>query len=171
MEQIMETKKVAGIGMMIALAFVLSYVESLLPISIGIPGVKIGLSNLVIMVCFYQYSTKVTLGVAMVRILLVGITFGNLYSMLYSLAGGMLSFLVMFLLKKTKSFSVYGVSMAGGVFHNIGQILVASVVLRTKLLVYYLPFLMLSGVVTGIAIGMVSGILIKRLGSVIKESV
>lgn len=167
----METKKVAGIGMMIALAFVLSYVESLLPISIGIPGVKIGLSNLVIMVCFYQYSTKVTLGVAMVRILLVGITFGNLYSMLYSLAGGMLSFLVMFLLKKTKSFSVYGVSMAGGVFHNIGQILVASVVLRTKLLVYYLPFLMLSGVVTGIAIGMVSGILIKRLGSVIKESV
>lgn len=170
MEQIMETKKVAGIGMMIALAFVLSYVESLLPISIGIPGVKIGLSNLVIMVCFYQYSTKVTLGVAMVRILLVGITFGNLYSMLYSLAGGMLSFLVMFLLKKTKSFSVYGVSMAGGVFHNIGQILVASVVLRTKLLVYYLPFLMLSGVVTGIAIGMVSGMLIKRLGSVIKES-
>lgn len=166
----METKKVAGIGMMIALAFVLSYVESLLPISIGIPGVKIGLSNLVIMVCFYQYSTKVTLGVAMVRILLVGITFGNLYSMLYSLAGGMLSFLVMFLLKKTKSFSVYGVSMAGGVFHNIGQILVASVVLRTKLLVYYLPFLMLSGVVTGIAIGMVSGMLIKRLGSVIKES-
>lgn len=159
----METKKVAGIGMMIALAFVLSYVESLLPISIGIPGVKIGLSNLVVMICLYQYSAKITFGVAMVRILLVGITFGNLYSMLYSMAGGILSFLVMLLLKKMKSFSVYGVSMAGGVCHNLGQILVASVVLRTKLLVYYLPFLMISGVVAGIAIGMVSGMMIKRI--------
>ncbi len=163
----METKKITGIGMMIALAFVLAYVESLLPISFGIPGVKIGLSNLVIMVCLYQYSAKITFGVAIVRILLVGITFGNLYSMLYSLAGGMFSFLVMFLLKKTKRFSIYGVSMAGGVCHNIGQILVASLVLQTKLLVYYLPFLLASGVLSGIAIGLVSGLLVKRLKGIL----
>lgn len=159
----METKKIAGIGMMIALAFVLAYVESLLPLSFGIPGVKIGLSNLVVMVCLYRYSTKDTFGVSLVRIILVGITFGNLYSMLYSLAGGMFSFLIMLLLKKTNRFSVYGVSMAGGVCHNMGQIVVASLVLKTKLLVYYVPFLLISGVLSGIAIGLVSGLLIKHL--------
>ncbi len=159
----METKKIAGIGMMIALAFVLAYVESLLPLSFGIPGVKIGLSNLVVMVCLYRYSIKDTFGVSLVRIILVGITFGNFYSMLYSLAGGMFSFLMMLLLKKTNRFSVYGVSMAGGVCHNMGQIVVASLVLKTKLLVYYVPFLLISGVLSGIAIGLVSGLLIKHL--------
>lgn len=160
----METKKIAGIGMMIALAFVLSYIESLIPFSFGIPGIKLGLSNLVVMVSLYQFSTKTAFGVSVVRILLAGLTFGSLYSMLYSLAGGLFSFVIMALLKKTKRFSVYGVSMAGGICHNIGQIAVASLVLQTGLLVYYLPFLLVAGILAGMAIGFVSGLMIQRVG-------
>lgn len=163
----MKTKKIAGIGMMIALAFVLSYIESLIPFSFGIPGIKLGLSNLVVMVSLYQFSTKTAFGISVVRILLAGLTFGSLYSMLYSLAGGLFSFVIMALLKKTKCFSVYGVSMAGGICHNIGQIAVASLILQTGLLVYYLPFLLVSGILAGMAIGFVSGLMIQRVGKTI----
>lgn len=163
----MKTKKIAGIGMMIALAFVLSYIESLIPFSFGIPGIKLGLSNLVVMVSLYQFSTKTAFGISVVRILLAGLTFGSLYSMLYSLAGGLFSFVIMALLKKTKRFSVYGVSMAGGICHNIGQIAVASLILQTGLLVYYLPFLLVSGILAGMAIGFVSGLIIQRVGKTI----
>lgn len=163
----MKTKKIAGIGMMIALAFVLSYIESLIPFSFGIPGIKLGLSNLVVMVSLYQFSTKTAFGISVVRILLAGLTFGSLYSMLYSLAGGLFSFVIMALLKKTKRFSVYGVSMAGGICHNIGQIAVASLILQTGLLVYYLPFLLVSGILAGMAIGFVSGLMIQRVGKTI----
>ncbi len=159
----MKTRKMTLIGMMIAVAFVLSYVESLLPVFTGVPGVKLGLSNIVVVFCIYLLSPGETLGIAIVRILLCGLTFGNLSTMLYSLAGGMMSLLVMFLLKKSKLFSVYGVSIAGGVFHNVGQILAAAVVLRTGLLLYYLPVLLLSGCVAGACIGFLSGVLVKRL--------
>lgn len=159
----MQSKKIAEIGMLIAVAFVLSYIEALIPISVGIPGVKLGLSNLVVMYALYRFSAKTTFGIAVVRIVLAGLTFGNLYSMLYSLAGGLLSFAGMLFLKKTGKFSLCGVSMAGGVLHNAGQILVASIVLQTQLLVYYFPFLIVSGVAAGIAIGLVSGLLIQRM--------
>lgn len=158
----MHAKKVAQVGMYVALAFVLSYLESLFPLSFAVPGIKLGLSNLVVMMGLYRFSVQTTFGIAIVRILLVGFTFGNLSSMIYSLAGGMFSFLVMVFLKKTNKFSVYGVSMAGGVCHNIGQIAVASIILQTGLLVYYLPFLLVAGTVTGLLIGYVSGLLLKR---------
>lgn len=159
----MNTRKVAGIGMMIALAFILSYVESLVPIPLGIPGVKLGLSNIVVMFALYWFSTGTAFFIAIVRILLVGLTFGNLAGMLYSMAGGLLSFVGMVLLKKTDWFSVYGVSLAGGVLHNIGQLLVAVLVLQTSLLAYYLPVLMISGLLAGLAVGFVSAVLIERL--------
>ena len=158
----METKKIAQMGMLVAVAFVLSWLESLLPLQVGY-GIKLGLSNIVVMLSLYNCSVKETFGIALVRIVLVGLTFGNLSTMLYSLAGGMLSFVVMALLKRTDRFSVYGVSVAGGVCHNIGQILVALAVLRTSQLMYYLPVLMLSGCVAGVLIGFVAGALIKRL--------
>lgn len=159
----METKKIAEMGMFIALAFILSYIESLIPISFGIPGIKLGLSNLVVMVVLYRFTVPSAFGVAMIRILLAGLTFGNLSSMMYSMAGGLLSFLVMVLLKKSKKFSVYGVSMAGGVSHNVGQIVLACFILQTGMLVFYLPFLLVAGVAAGMAIGFVSGLLLKRL--------
>ena len=163
----MKTKRIAQIGMFVAVAFVLSYVESLLPISFGIPGIKIGLSNIVVVLCLYECSLKQTFGIAVIRILLVGLTFGNLSMMVYSLAGGMLSLVVMMVLKLSGRFSVYGVSIAGGVCHNIGQVLIAIVILQQKgLLFYYLPFLLIAGCVAGACIGVVAAVLVKRLHSV-----
>lgn len=159
----MGTKKIAQIGMLVAVAFVLSYIESLLPISLGVPGIKLGLSNIVVLLCLYECSVKETFGIAVIRILLCGLTFGSLSTMMYSLAGGMLSFVVMLLLKKSQRFSIYGVSVAGGVCHNIGQIIVAVLVLQTGLLAYYLPFLLLAGCIAGVCIGFVAAMLTKRL--------
>lgn len=159
----MGTKKTAQVGMLVAAAFVLGYVESLLPISFGIPGIKLGLSNIVVLLCLYEGTAKEAFGIALVRIVLTGLTFGNFSTMAYSLTGGIFSFLVMFLLKKSNVFSVYGVSIAGGVSHNIGQIAVAVLVLQTGLLMYYLPFLLVAGCVAGACIGSVGGILVKRL--------
>ena len=165
----METKKIARMGMLVAVAFVLSWLEAMLPLQVGIPGVKLGLSNIVVMLCLYSCSVKESLGIALLRIVLVGFTFGSLSTMLYSMAGGMLSFVIMVLLKRTDKFSVYGVSVAGGVCHNIGQILVALAVLHTSKLIYYLPVLMLSGCVAGVLIGFVAGALIKRLEHLFRE--
>lgn len=165
----MATKKIVQIGMLVAVAFVLSYVEALIPISLGVPGVKLGLPNLVIVLCLYECSPSQTVGISLTRVLLTGLTFGNLSMMLYSLAGSVLSLAVMLLLKKIGKFSVYGVSIAGGVSHNIGQILVAMTVLQTGLLAYYLPFLLVAGCVAGAAIGVAGGMLVKRLHGVFGE--
>lgn len=166
----MTTKKMVQIGMLVAAAFVLSYVEFLIPISLGIPGVKLGLPNIVIVLCLYECKLSQTVGVSLVRILLTGLTFGNLSMMLYSLAGGILSLGVMILLKKTGKFSVYGVSLAGGIFHNVGQIAVAMFVLQTGLLIYYLPFLLVAGTVAGAVVGALGGMLAKRLHVIFSQS-
>lgn len=166
----MTTKKIAQIGMMVAAAFVLSYVESLIPISLGIPGIKLGLPNIVIVLCLYECSVSQTVGISLARIVLTGFTFGNLSMMMYSLAGGILSLGVMILLKRTGKFSVYGVSVAGGVFHNLGQIFVAMFVLQTGMLIYYLPFLLAAGIIAGAVIGMAGGMLAKRLHVVFAET-
>lgn len=159
----MKTKKIAYTGLMIALAFVFSYIEFLLPINIGIPGVKLGLANLVIMVCFYLFGEKDAFILSVIRILLVGFTFANTAMMLYSLAGGILSFIVMVFAKKTQKLSMTGVSVLGGVFHNVGQILMAMFMLRTDSLLYYLPVLIVAGVVTGTLIGILGAMVTKRL--------
>ena len=161
----MKSHKIAQIGMLVALAMVFSYLESLVPVSMGVPGVKLGLSNLVTVFALYQLDIPAAFGIALVRIVLCGITFGSLSTMLYSMAGGMFSLLIMVFLKKTKKFSVYGVSIAGGVSHNVGQMLVAACVLQTGVLIYYLPFLLLAGTVAGAAIGFLGAIIIKRLSS------
>lgn len=157
------TKKIAYGGLFLALALVVSYIETLIPIHIGIPGVKIGLANGVIMVLLYMVSLRETLGVSLARILLAGFMFGNLMMILYSLAGGMLSLAVMAVLKKSGVFGPVGVSVAGGVSHNIGQLVVAILVLETGRLVYYLPILLLSGTIAGIIIGILSGEVIRRM--------
>ncbi len=156
-------KKAAYMGMLTALAFVFSYIESLIPITIGIPGVKLGLANLVVIVALYTIGAKEAFVLSAIRIFLAGFTFGNPANMVYSLAGGMLSRLVMAAMKKWKLFSVTGVSVLGGVSHNIGQILVAMLVVENAMLLYYLPVLLLSGTIAGIAVGVVAAILTKRL--------
>lgn len=158
-------------GMLVALAFIFSYIESLIPITVGIPGIKLGLANMVIIVTLYTMGTGPAFVLSLVRIVLTGFTFGNLAMMMYSLGGGMLSLLIMVIARKMKLFSVTGVSVLGAVFHNIGQILVAAIVVENSSLFYYLPVLLVSGVFFGVVIGMVGAILIKRLSGFIHRQI
>ena len=155
-------KSIALFGMMVALAFTFSYLESLIPFDFAIPGVKLGLANLVVVVALYTMKPGEALCIVIIRIFLAGLTFGNAYSLAYSLCGGLLSYAVMLLFKKTK-LSIIGVSMLGGIFHNIGQIIVAAMVLGTARIAYYLPVLLVSGVATGLAIGIVSKLITDRV--------
>ena len=155
--------KVAYFGVFTALALIFSYVERLIPINLGIPGVKLGFANLIIVIALYKMSIKGAYILSVVRIVLAGFMFGNLFAILYSLSGGMLSLTIMCILKKTNKFSVFGVSMAGGVFHNIGQLLMAAIVLESVSIGYYFPVLLLSGLVTGFVIGVVSHEMMNRL--------
>ncbi|EGG84213.1 hypothetical protein HMPREF9477_00711 [Lachnospiraceae bacterium 2_1_46FAA] len=150
-------------GMFTALALIFSYVESLIPFHIGIPGVKLGLANLVIVVAMYKMNKKQVYLLSVTRVVLAGFMFGNLFSIVYSLAGSLLSLAVMYGLKRKESFSIMGISMAGGVFHNIGQLIVAMIVLESLNLVYYASVLLISGLITGIVIGIVSDEIMKRI--------
>lgn len=160
-----DTKKLAMMGLFTALALIFGYVEAILPISIGIPGVKLGLANLVVVFALYRLRPVEAFWINVVRIILISFMFGNLSMMIYSLAGGILSFAAMGLLKKSGKFSIYGVSVAGGVFHNVGQLVVAMLVLETVSLVYYGPVLLISGLVTGLLIGIVAQEVLKRIGN------
>ena len=161
----MSAKKTAFYGMFLALALVAGYIEQLIPINLGIPGVKLGLANIVTMLLLYIAGVPAACLISALRIVLSGFLFGSGFAM----AGAAMSMLVMALLKKTKKFSSVGVSVAGGIFHNVGQIIVAMLVLETKALAYYLPILILSGLAAGILIGILSGILTKRLNPIIKQ--
>lgn len=158
----MKASKIARYGLLTALALVLSYAESLLP-SPGVPGVKLGLPNLVIVFALYRLGTADAWALSLVRVLLVSVLFGNGASLAYSLAGAVLSLLVMCLMKQSGRFSETGVSVAGGVAHNAGQILVAVLLLETTRLAWYLPVLCVSGTVAGVLIGVVSALLVKRV--------
>lgn len=148
-------KKTALLGFLLALSMILAYIESLLPLAVGIPGVKLGLPNMVVVLLLYSYGEKEALTVNLLRILLAGFLFGNLYSILYAIAGALCSFGVMAVLRRTGIFSIVGVSISGGVSHNIGQILVAMFVVETFAPAFYLPFLLIAGAVTGFLIGIV----------------
>jgi len=159
----MKSSKISTYGLLIALAFILSYIEALFPPPVPIPGIKLGLANLVVLAGLYIMGVKEAFVLSLIRIILVGLTFGNMSTMLFSLAGGILSWLVMSLLKQFKSFSQIGVSVAGGVSHNIGQIITAIFVTENINIIYYLPFLLLSGLVTGAVIGIIGALIIKRI--------
>ena len=156
-------KKLTQLAITTAIAMVLSFVESQIPPLTSIPGIKIGLANIAVIFALYCLGTKEALTVSFVRIFAISILFGQFMSFLYSLVGGLLSFAVMFLLKRFTPLSKIGVSVAGGVCHNIGQIITACVLLQTDVVMYYLPFLLISGTVSGIAIGVASALLIKKL--------
>ena len=159
----MKTKKVATLGLCIALSMVLSFIEHQIPPLVAVPGVKVGLPNLVMVFMLYKIGWKETAIVSLIRVVLVSMVFGSVVSMAYGLVGATLSLIGMVLLKKTKLFSTIAVSVAGGVLHNIGQIAVACVVMGTAQIVYYLPVLLISGTIAGVVIGFVAGLLVKKL--------
>ena len=158
----MKASKVAQYGLIAALALVLSYLESLVP-SLGVPGVKLGLPNIAIVFALYRLGWRDACIISLVRVFLVFLLFGNGAGLAYSLAGAALSLSLMGLLKKTGRFSSVGVSVAGGVAHNAGQILVAMALLETSRLAWYLPVLWVSGTIAGVLVGIVSGVLVKRV--------
>lgn len=146
-------KKTVRLGFFLALALILSYVESLIPFSFGIPGIKLGLPNLIVVLLMYRNGAKDALTVNFLRVILSGFLFGSLYSILYALAGAALSFAAMLVGKRVNCFSAVGVSVLGGVFHNIGQLIVAMLVVETYYVGYYMPFLIAAGTVTGAVLG------------------
>ncbi|MCI7607012.1 MAG: Gx transporter family protein [Spirochaetales bacterium] len=159
----METRKIARMGLLVALSMILSYVESLIPAFVAVPGVKVGLANIVVVFALYTLGPIEALAVSLIRVVLSSLLFGSVLSLLYSLSGALLSLVGMILMKKAKIFSITVVSVTGGVLHNVGQILVACLVLETDVLLYYLPVLILSGTITGAVIGIIASLVIKRL--------
>ena len=158
----MKTKKIALTAMCIALAMILSYVEAQLP-SLGIPGVKMGLANIAVIFALYRFGWKEAAAVSLVRVGMVSLLFGSLGALFYSMAGAVLRLAVMVLLRRLDRFSPVGVSVAGGVAHNAGQVLMAMVLLETQRLIWYLPVLVLSGLAGGILVGLCGALLVKRI--------
>ena len=165
----METRKVARMGLLLALSMILSYVETLIPAFVAVPGVKIGLANIVIVFALYTLGDMEAISLSLIRVLLSSLLFGSVLSLLYSFSGALLSLVGMVLMKKVKIFSTTVVSVTGGVLHNVGQILVACLVLETDVLLYYLPVLILSGTITGAVIGIIASLVIKRLENNIRS--
>ena len=158
-----KSQKVSYCAVFTALAMIFSYVEAILPINFGIPGMKLGLANLVIVTGLYYMSEKNVFLISLTRILLMGLLFGNGMSLVYSLAGGIFSYIIMVTLKKKSSLSVLAVSVSGGVFHNIGQLAAAAFAVSNIHIFYYLPALLIAGVGTGLLIGIVSEKILKIL--------
>lgn len=158
-----KAKKGAFLGVFLGLALIFSYVESLIPFYFGVPGMKLGLTNVVIVVLMYLVGPMDAIIISVLRVLLAGFMFGNAFSIVYSLAGAVLSFVVMFLMKHTGKFKVISVSIAGGISHNLGQILVAMLVVENYNLILYFPLLLVAGVITGLLIGIISQEILLRL--------
>ena len=158
----MKTKKLTVLALTIAVAMILSYLESMIPAFVAIPGIKMGLANIAVVFALYKLGWKEATGVSLLRVVLVSLLFGHLASFFYSFAGAVLSLLGMILLKKTGRFSEVAVSVTGGVLHNIGQIAMACILLETDV-VRFLPFLILSGTLAGVVIGVAAAILVRRV--------
>lgn len=163
MRQLRKSEWVARYGMMIGLAFIFSYIEAMIPISLGVPGIKLGLANLVNIVGLYVIGVRGTIAVSLLRIVLVGLTFSNVAAMAFSLAGGAVSLALMILCKKMKLFDQVGISIVGGVGHNIGQLAVAAFVVENVNVFYYLTFLLVAGTIAGALIGILGGIITTRI--------
>ena len=157
------TKKLTALALTVSFALILSFIESKIPAFVAIPGIKVGLANIAVIYSMYKFGIREAAAVSTVRVLLVSILFGSPVSFIYSISGAVLSLGVMYLLKRLTRLTEVTVSVAGGVMHNVGQIGAASVMLGTNVVSYYMPFLLLSGTVAGIVVGIAAALLIKRV--------
>ena len=154
---------IARVGLMATLALIFSYVEAIIPYNPGVPGIKLGIANVVTVVALYKFGNKDAAAVSIIRVVLAGLLFNGLFGMLYALAGAAVSLAGMILLKKTGLFSVTGVSMAAGVLHNLGQLLVAAALIEDLRIFFYFPVLMFSGIAAGILVGIASTLVLRAL--------
>ena len=157
------TKKLTYLALTISFALILSFIESRIPTFVAIPGIKVGLANIAVIFTLYKFGIKESIEVSVLRVCLVSMLFGTPVSLIYSISGAVLSLTVMILLKKLTPLNEVTISVSGGVCHNIGQIIAASIVLGTNVVGYYLPFLLLSGTIAGIVVGVASALLIKKI--------
>ena len=157
------TRRLTFLALTISFAMILSFVESRIPTFTAIPGIKVGLANVAVIFTLYKFGVGEALTVSLVRVVLVSMLFGNPQSFWFSLSGAVLSLSAMILLKKLVRAPEVVVSVSGGVMHNIGQIAAASVIMGTNVVIYYLPFLMLSGTIAGVVVGIASATLIKKV--------
>lgn len=158
-----KTERLAYSALFAALAMILTAVDSMIPYNVGAPGVKLGLANLVILLVLYKMDLKSAAWINLIRILAVGFAFTGVMAMAYSLTGGFLSLLIMWALKKTGRFSMIGVSMAGGVSHNLGQMAVAALTVGTGKIFLYFPILVYTGIAAGICMGIVAWIVSAKI--------
>ena len=161
------TKKIALCGVLTALAMIFSYIESVIPVPIPVPGIKLGVANIAVITILYVLGVKEAIVINLLRIVLTSLLFGNVNSFLFSISGAALSLTIMIIMKKLDFFSCIGVSVCGGVMHNIGQIIAAVFIMGREAIVFYLPVLIVSGVFTGVVIGVVSGIVAKHVRKVV----
>ena len=159
-----KNQKVAFLGLAAALSLLCAYVEVLMPpLYAAVPGIKLGLPNIVILFLLYAADVRYAALVSLTRVCVSSLLFGNIMTLWYSLAGAALSLLVMWLLKRTDFLSEVGVSVAGGVTHNLGQVLVAVLLLDTPQIAYYMIVLTLTGTISGIFIGLCGALVLRRL--------
>lgn len=158
----MNARKLTLLSLFCALAMIMSYLESLIPLPLPF-GIKVGLPNIIIIFILYRIGVKEAVAVSLVRVLLVSLLFGNALSLAYSIAGAILSLTLMIILKKIGIFSTIGVSVVGGISHNAGQIIVACIVMETIEISYYLPILAISGLVAGVCVGIAGNLLINKI--------
>ena len=157
------TKHLTILAVSVSVAMVLSFIESRIPSFTAIPGIKVGLANIAVIFALYKMGWREAIIVSLVRVVLVALLFGSVVSLAYSFAGALLSLLLMILLRKIGIFTEVAVSVVGGITHNIGQILVAFLLLETDVVFYYLPFLLVSGVIAGIGVGAASALMVKKV--------
>lgn len=159
----LSTRRLALSAMLAALALIFSYVEALIPLPVPVPGIKLGIANLVIVMAVYKLGFRYAFTINCVRIVIAGLLFSGVFGMIYSFAGGILSLLVMDLLRRTGWFSMVGVSMAGGVVHNLGQLITASLLVESVRMMSYFSILLFSGLISGILIGVLASLIYRRL--------
>ena len=162
----MDTRKMTRIAMLLTLGLALSYFESLIPFNFSVPGIKLGLANMVTMFVLYRYETKDAVLIMFLRVLISGFMFSGLNTIIFGIFGGIFCITVMKVIKRFDFFSVVGVSILGAVFHNIGQLAAAFIIMQNTNIIYYLPYLLISGIVSGFFIGYISAILIKRFQNI-----
>ena len=158
-----ETRRMTFLALTVSFALILSFIESRIPAFVAIPGIKVGLANIAVIFALYKFGIKEAITISMVRVILVSMLFGSPISFVYSITGAVLSLTIMFLLKKLTPLGEIAISVSGGVMHNIGQIGAASFMLGTNVVIYYLPFLLLSGTIAGIVVGAAAAVLIKKV--------
>ena len=163
-----DTKRLTVLSLLIAVAMILSYIEAQIPLSVAVPGVKIGLSNIATVFALYTLGAPAAVAVSVVRVILSSLLFGNFAMMIYSLAGAAVALVFMILTKRSRVFSVIGVSVTGGVMHNAGQVIAAAVMMENAGIAAYVIPLIISGTLAGVAVGVISALLVGRLEGYLK---